>query len=87
MEVYENLDFRPRAWLEGGQATITYWAPDRITLASDGPGGMLVMSEINYPGWQAEVDGAPVAISATDGLLRSVSLPAGEHTIIFEFQP
>ena len=48
---------------------------------------MLVLSELQYPGWRASVDGLEVPIEAYHGLLRAVSLPAGEHTVRFRFVP
>jgi hypothetical protein len=42
---------------------------------------VLVVSEINYPGWVATVDGASVPIHTADFLLRGVTLPAGSHRI------
>ncbi len=85
--IYQNLDFKPRAWLEGGQASISSWSPDRIELTSQGPAGTLVLSEVMYPGWQAWVDGVPQPIVTYAGLLRSLALPAGSHQVVFSFQP
>jgi hypothetical protein len=42
---------------------------------------MLVVSEINYPGWKALVDGKPAQIYQTNYLLRGVFLPPGHHRI------
>jgi hypothetical protein len=42
---------------------------------------LLVISEINYPGWVAMIDGQPAEIFQTDYLLRSVLLPPGKHQI------
>ena len=42
---------------------------------------VLVLSEINYPGWVATVDGRKAPIHATDFLLRGVVLSAGSHRV------
>jgi uncharacterized membrane protein YfhO len=42
---------------------------------------VLVASEINYPGWIATVDGAPVPIHTADFLLRGIVLPPGSHRV------
>jgi uncharacterized membrane protein YfhO len=42
---------------------------------------VLVVSEINYPGWTATVDGEKAQIHAADFLLRGIVLPAGSHRI------
>ncbi|HUQ34116.1 MAG TPA: YfhO family protein [Pyrinomonadaceae bacterium] len=47
----------------------------------------LVTSDAYYPGWQASVDGTPVPVFRADYALRGVQVPAGEHTVRFEFRP
>lgn len=47
----------------------------------------LVLSELFYPGWRADVDGAATAILRADGVLRAIPLPAGSHQITFTFRP
>ena len=42
---------------------------------------VLVVSEVNYPGWIATIDGKPADIITADYLLRSVVLPAGSHRV------
>lgn len=48
---------------------------------------LLVLSEVYYPGWQAEVNGASARIHKVDGLLRGVAVPPGENVIRFRYQP
>jgi len=45
------------------------------------------LSELDYPGWQARVDGQRVPIGRDQGLLRSIELPAGPHDVQFVFRP
>jgi hypothetical protein len=86
--VYENAAFRPRAWMEDGpRAEVLDWTPNRITVRAGGP-GLLVLSEMHYPGWQVRVDGRPATIEPVDGVLRGVSLSgAGAHLVEFDYQP
>jgi Bacterial membrane protein YfhO len=42
---------------------------------------VLVLSEIDYPGWVATIDGVVTPIYATDYLLRGIALPAGQHRV------
>jgi hypothetical protein len=49
--------------------------------------GLLVMSDTFYPGWHAEVDGKPTPIVRANYALRGICLPAGEHEIVFRFDP
>ena len=47
----------------------------------------LVLSEADYPGWQASVDGTAAPIYRTNGIVRGVFVPAGQHTVRFWFVP
>ncbi|MEN9282369.1 MAG: hypothetical protein RL594_1304 [Bacteroidota bacterium] len=47
---------------------------------------LLVVSEIFYSEWQATIDGQPVETKKTNFLLRGVVVPAGEHTVEFQFR-
>ena len=47
----------------------------------------LVLADNWYPGWKAAIDGAPAEILVADHALRFIALPAGRHTIVFEFHP
>jgi hypothetical protein len=49
--------------------------------------GYLVLSEINYPGWKAYVNGSPVEILTGDYLFRTVPLTQGEHDVVLEYEP
>jgi len=50
-------------------------------------GGFVMLNEINYPGWEGNVDGNPVPIIQGDGIFRVVSVPAGSHDLEFRFWP
>jgi uncharacterized membrane protein YfhO len=67
---------------------ITSYKPERVELVArlDTP-GWLVLSDANYPGWQATVDGRPVEIIPANLMFRAVPLSAGEHAVLFEFEP
>ena len=60
--------------------------PNRIIVLAQGP-GRLVLSEINYPGWKASVNGNSAPITTAYGLLRSVQLADGKNEIRFDFLP
>ena len=63
-------------------AKISSYMPNKLKIeTSADQSSFLVVSEINYPGWVALVDGKEEPIFQTDYLLRGVALPAGKHTI------
>ncbi len=49
--------------------------------------GILVLSEIYYPGWRAALDGDPLPILRADYTLRALCVPPGEHRIVMTYDP
>ena len=49
--------------------------------------GFLVLSDLYYPGWEAEVDGVPVTIYQANACVRAVPIEQGRHTVDFCFKP
>jgi len=47
----------------------------------------LVLSEMWFPGWYAEVNGRELPIYRTNYLFRGLVVPAGEHTIRMYYRP
>ncbi len=72
---------------EGGEATITEYGPNDVTLEVSGGGGLLVLSDQYYPGWRATVDGDSAEIVRADTVFRGVCVPPGAHTVRFEYRP
>lgn len=70
-------------------AEVTTHTPHRIDVKVNSTAScLLVLSEIYYPaGWTATIDGSPTEIYKTNYVLRSVVIPAGQHTVTFQFAP
>jgi len=49
--------------------------------------GMLVLSDVWYPGWIATVDGRPTGIYQPYAALRGVALDKGQHRVKFDYRP
>jgi hypothetical protein len=68
--------------------TITGYEPNRLTYdVNSGKGGVLVFSEIYYPGWTATVDGKPVELGRVDYVLRALQIQPGKHQVELSFFP
>lgn len=62
--------------------------PGYLSLAVQTPkDGLLVLSEVFYPGWQARLDGQPATIELVNYTLRGVLIPAGEHRLELIYWP
>lgn len=70
------------------RAEILSWRPDRLEIGmqSDQP-GIVIVHEIHYPGWVAEVDGKPAPILRANVLFRGIEVAAGNHIVVLRFQP
>lgn len=69
-------------------ATVRDLAPDRLHVETTlSEPGVLILSEVYYPGWRATVNGQPVEILRAHHTLRGVALPAGTHSLELVFDP
>ena len=71
---------------------------DEVLITSDTPAyiglrvrlgapGLLVLSEVTYPGWRVYVNGERAKLHEANGVLRAVHLPGGESRVVFRFLP
>jgi hypothetical protein len=49
--------------------------------------GILLLTDVYYPGWTAAVDGKKTEVLRADGVFRAVALSAGSHRIVFQYRP
>ena len=66
---------------------MTSYQPNKLTYTVDGKGGVLVLSEIYYPGWTATVDGQEVELGRVNYVLRALHIDAGKHEVVLSFFP
>lgn len=68
---------------------LTSYAPNHLTYeTNNAQDGIAVFSEIYYPdGWHVTIDGQPAELARADYILRTMYVPAGQHTIEMRFDP
>jgi len=94
-KVYANPTAYPRVWIEptGTKSVITatgievYSARHIAVRVNAASGGMLVLSELYYPGWEARVNGTSQRINEVHGGLRGISVPQGESLVSVDYTP
>ena len=73
---------------QNATATVTEYKPESFTIDVKTPSdGLLSIANVDYPGWQATVDGQASEILRAYGALQAVAVPAGEHTVRLIFDP
>ena len=71
-----------------GSANMINYAPNQLQYyVKSTTGGILVFSEIYYPGWTCTVDGKPVEIGRVNYVLRAINIEKGNHKVILTFKP
>lgn len=71
-----------------GTVRLTKYEANRLAYEAETPkGGIMVMSDIYYPGWTCTVDGQATPIARADYVLRAIRLTPGRHTVVMSFDP
>jgi uncharacterized membrane protein YfhO len=71
-----------------GSVTMTSYEPNKLQYyVKSNTGGIIVFSEIFYPGWTCTVDGKPVEIGRVNYVLRAINIERGNHKVILTFKP
>lgn len=72
----------------GDGARVVRREPESISIeTTSSQPALLVVSEVDYPGWVARLDGRPVPIHGADCVLRCVFVPRGTHTVTMRYHP
>lgn len=68
--------------------TLTAYEPNRLQYdVTSQRGGVVVFSEIYYPGWEATVDGQPARLGRVNYVLRALTVGPGQHKVELTFFP
>jgi hypothetical protein len=71
-----------------GKARVVRYGTNSIEIEAEANGpAVLVLHDIFYPGWQAEVNGAAAPVLLVNQLFRGVEIPAGTSRVRFAFRP
>ena len=92
LNLYELLGSRGRVlWEQPGgdrRTRVTSYQSGRVEIEADSStGGLLVLTDLHYPGWNVSIDGEPAESRTVDGLFRGVEVPAGKHRVEWVYRP
>lgn len=74
--------------LDSGSVALTSYEPNLLKYSiNSAKGGVVVFSEIYYPGWTVTIDGKPAELGRVNYVLRALKVPAGKHEVVMEFCP
>ena len=98
--IQEQLsDFRHLAYTLGGppplescegpeEVSLSERTTDRVRIhAKMSCQGMIVLSDVFFPGWHADIDGHPAPVYEVNEAMRGVAVPRGEHIITMRYRP
>lgn len=84
----QAISLSPSPVRSGAQANIVRYKAHRVDIQAQTPApGVLVLSDVYYPGWQVRVNGRAAQLLRVNHALRGVYLPAGTHSVSFRFEP
>lgn len=72
----------------GGHVRVLEYQPTRVVLEATFPAeGLVVLSEVYYPGWKALVDGAEREVYRANYAFRAVPVESGSHQVELVYDP
>jgi hypothetical protein len=85
-ELAPFLPGRPPGLTEA--VTVTYPSPQRAEIeAKLESAGLVILSDVYYPGWELTIDGKPAPIYRVNRLMRGAAVAAGKHRLVYTYQP
>ena len=68
--------------------TLKTYEPNRLVYnVTSKNGGIIVFSEIYYPGWTATIDGQEAELGRANYILRALNVKPGKHEVVLDFHP
>jgi len=67
---------------------VSYPSPQRVELEANlESAGIVVLSDIHYPGWKLTIDGQPAPIYKVNRVMRGAAVPDGVHRLVYSYEP
>ncbi len=88
--LYSNRWFTPRVRMKSsknGQAEIIFDSPNEVRIKTSGDGGLLVLADSYYPGWEGYVNGRKSEVIEYNKWQRALWVPDGDNIVLFKFNP
>ncbi|NTU97232.1 MAG: hypothetical protein HGA62_05365 [Chlorobiaceae bacterium] len=85
--VYVDVPWRESRTFARGSILSMQKSAERMALKVSTPArAFLVVSEVYYPKrWKTQLDGKDVPVVEVNGLIRGVTIPPGEHELVFSY--
>lgn len=73
---------------QGETVTVSYPNPQQAVLdvTLEIP-GIVVLADVNYPGWKLTIDGHPAPVIPVNRLMRGAAVERGTHRLVYTFDP
>jgi hypothetical protein len=85
--IYQMPDPRPFYSATSKSCAVTSSNVASAQVSCTGEGSTIVRTELAMAGWHAFVNGQAVAVRVSDGVYQSITVPAGNSTVTFDFVP
>ena len=85
---FKDVLGEPVAQQSNAVVTLKKYEPNELTYTVESQkGGIVVFSEVYYPGWTATVDGTDTPVGRINYILRAINVKPGKHTVVLTFKP
>ena len=73
---------------ERDAVVVSRYEPQRVVLdVRLSRPGLVILSDVFYPGWRLTLDGRPAEILRANRLMRGAAVPAGAHRLVYTYAP